>query len=169
MTFKECVQRFPLYDTLIGNYSLEQRFSIKHISDVDDIEEWKDNPFWEDSSCYSFVSFNPTSIEFECFTFTFSRVSGYLNETDDPDKFYPATYSVDFGWEKIDFNHSNWIGDEIITPDDELAIRYGWPNSKDNKWRREQIAFLFNADSYANGLTFTTPDALKEFVRNYYN
>ena len=75
----------------------------------------------------------------------------------------------------VEFRTTNGISNIIIvkygTTIDQLLIKYlNRVNSpeligdKDNK-----IAFLFNADSYANGLTFTTPDALKEFVRNYYN
>lgn len=164
MTFKNCIENFPIHDTLIGRYDSEQSFTIPNPQSISLIEEWDDNPFWEDSSCYSFVVFEPQEKKFQCWSFIFSRVSGYINETEDSEEFYPASYSEDFGWEKIDPFNPN-LEDQITLPDDELAIELGWPLAKyrEDKWRREQVAYLFDAESYLNGFTFTSPDALKNF------
>ena len=108
--------------------------------------------------------FEPQEKKFRCWSFIFSRVSGYINETEDFEEFYPASYSEDFGWEKIDPFNPN-LEDQVVLPDDELAWKLNWPVAKDSedKWRREQVAYLFNAESYLNGFTFTNPDALKIF------
>lgn len=166
MTFKNCTEYFPMYDTLVGSYSTDQSFSVPAGKNVDDIETWRDDPFWEDNSCYSFVTFNPDAKKFTVWIFAFWRVNGYINETDDPEEFFPATGSEDFGWQKID----PWdpqFEDQVTTPDDELAMEMGWPldEIKEKKWRREQVAYLFDAYSYLNGFTFTSAEALKKFVK----
>lgn len=164
MTFKNCIENFPIHDTLVGRYDSEQTFTITDPHSIDHIEKWDDNPFWEDNSCYSFVVFEPQEKKFRCWSFIFSRVSGYINETEDFEEFYPASYSEDFGWEKIDPFDPN-LEDQVTLPDDELAIELGWPLAKyrEDKWRREQVAYLFDAESYLNGFTFTSLDALKNF------
>ena len=166
MTFKNCIENFPINDTLVGTYSTDQSFSVPRGKNVDDIEHWRDNPFWEDSSCYSFVVFLPLIRKFECWSFCFNRVKGYLNETYDTDEFYPATYSKDFGWEKIDPFANN--AEQVIVPDDELAIKLGWPleDYRKDKWRREQVAYLFNPEAYQSGYVFTSADAVKKFVKS---
>lgn len=165
MTFKECVESFPIYDTLVGRYDSDQSFSVPRGKNIDDIETWSENPFWEDSSCYSFVVFLPLIKKFECWNFSFSRVNGYINSSANPKNFYPATYSEDFGWEKVDPKFE----DQIILPDEELAKTMGWPIELDyyliNKWRREQVAYLFDKDAYQSGYIFTSPEAVKKFVR----
>lgn len=166
MTFKNCVENFPIYDTLIGHYDSNQSFTISRGTDIDDIDEWRENPFWEDSSCYAFVVFVPLIKKFECYLFCFDRVKGYINETTDPEEFYPATYSEDFGWEIVDpFNPR--MEDQVTLPDDELAIALGWSlkDYKKDEWRREQVAYLFDVESYLNGFTFTNAEALKNFVK----
>jgi len=167
MTFKQCVENFPLINTLVGTYSTDQSFSVPRGSDVDDIEKWDNNPFWEDDSCYSFVVFIPTTKKFECWSFVFSRVRGYINETSEDDEFYPATYTEGFGWEKID-PFDPRLEDQITLPDLELAEQLEWPsgNYAQDKWRRKQVAYLFDAESYLNGFTFTSAAALKNFVKN---
>jgi len=165
MTFKNCIENFPLNDTLVGYYDTEQSFSVPANCNIDDIEEWRDNPFWEDSSCYSFITFDPAIKKFTCWRFLFARVKGYINETYDYDEFYPATYIEDSGWEKIDpFNKNE---NQIVLPDDELAYEIGWPLDRLNEpqWQREHVAYLFDVDSYMNGFTFTTPNAVKNFVK----
>jgi len=167
MTFKNCVENFPLNDTLVGNYNSDQSFSISVGESVDNIEKWRDNPFWEDNSSYAFVTYEPFDNEFTCWSFLFDRVKGYLNETDDPDNFYPATYSEDFGWTKID-PFDPRLEDQVTLPDDELAMQLGWPLEEltTDKYRREQVAYLFDVESYLNGYTFTSPEAIKKFVKS---
>ena len=165
MTFKNCIENFPINDTLIGYYHADQSFSVPFNGDVNDIEKWDDNPFWEDSSCYSFIVFLPLVKKFECWQFLYNRVKGYLNETYDTDEFYPVTYSEDFGWTKIDpFDPA--FEEQVTSPDDELAMELGWPLDKltEDKWRREQVAYLFDHEAYMNGFIFTSPEAVKKFV-----
>lgn len=166
MTFKQCVENFPRFRTLVGTYNTEQSFTVLPGCTINNIEQWPDNPFWEDSSCYSFVVFEPQDKKFVVWTFSYFHVCGYINETDDPEEFYPAIYSKDFGWEKID----PWdpqFKEQVTTSDDELAIEMGWPldEIEKRKWRREQVAYLFDAESYLNGFTFTSAEALKNFVK----
>lgn len=165
MTFMDCVIDFPRNHTLVGFYETEQSFSVPSGCNVDDIEQWRDNPFWEDDSCYSFVEFEPATKRFIVWTFSFFRVRGYINETNDYDEFYPAVYSEEFGWEPIDSFYSD-AGDTILVPDGELAMALGWPleELQDDKWRREQAAYMFNPEAYSNGLIFTSPEAIKKFV-----
>lgn len=166
MTFKECMENFPRNYTLVGFYETEQSFEVPRGHNVDDIEQWHDNPFWEDDSCYSFVEFEPTTKRFVAWTFGFFRVCGYINETNDYEEFYPATHSDAFGWEIVDPFNSN-IDETILVPDDELAMELGWPLKEllDDKWRREQAAYMFDHEAYLNGLIFTSPDAIKKFVK----
>lgn len=166
MTFKECVENFPCFHTLVGTYNTEQSFTVLPGCTINNIEEWPDNPFWEDSSCYSFVVFDPQAKKFIVWTFSYFRVKGYINETDDPEEFYPAIYSEGFGWEKVDpFNPR--MEDQVTLPDDELAIALGWSlkDYKKDEWRREQVAYLFDMDAYTSGYVFTSPAAIKKFVK----
>lgn len=163
MTLKSCIENFPKDDTLIGQYELSQ---IKRTSDIEDIENWRYNPFWEDATCYSFIIFNPATKRFECWNYIFDKVSGYISCSGEYDDFFPVIYSEDFGYEKID----PWdpqFKDQVTTLDDELAMEMGWPldEIKERKWRREQVAYLFDAESYLNGFTFTSAEALKKFVK----
>lgn len=165
MTFKECIENFPREHTLVGFYDTEQSFGVPRGRNIDDIEKWKDNPFWEDDTCYSFVEFEPATRRFIVWTFCFYRVCGYINETDDYEEFYPATYSDGCGWELVDpFDSST--DNIVLVPDDELAMALGWPLKElcKDKWRREQAAYLFNPEKYSNGLIFTSPDTIKKFV-----
>ena len=163
MKFKDCVKNFPLNDTLVGYYDTEQSFSISVGRSVDNIEKWRDNPFWEDDNSYAFITYEPFDNKFTCWNFLFDRVKGYLNETDDPDNFYPATHSEDFGWIKIDPSDP-----KVIFPDDKLAIKLGWPLEEltTDKYRREQVAYLFDPENYLNGYILTSPDAIKKFVKS---
>lgn len=158
MTFKTCTKYFPIFDTLVGSY--------QSFESIDSTQEWHDDPFWEDSSCYSFVEFDPGTKKFTVWSFSFWRVNGYINETDNPEEFYPAVCSDDYGWEKVDPWDSQ-TNDQVITLDDELAMEMDWPldEIKERKWRREQVAYLFDPEAYQNGYIFTNPKALKEFVK----
>jgi hypothetical protein len=158
MRFKDCTEYFPIFDTLVGSY--------QPFASISATEEWRENPFWEDSSCYSFVTFDPDTKKFTAWSYSFWRVNGYINETDDPEEFYPAVCSEDYGWEKVDpWNYQS--NDQVIALDDELAIEMDWPldEIKERKWRREQVAYLFDTDSYLNGFTFTNIEALKKFIK----
>ena len=46
MTFKDCTEYFPIFDTLVGSYNTDQSFSVPAGKNVDDIEEWRDACKW---------------------------------------------------------------------------------------------------------------------------
>lgn len=171
MTFEECVKNFPLRDTLIGSYSTEQSFTLSQPEGVYDIADWRDSPFWEDESCYSFIVYCPESNKFECWSFLFDRVCGYINESEDVNNFYPATCTDSFGWSKIDPLDPR-LEDQITLPDIELAKEKGWPleDIRERKWRREQVAYLFDREAYNKGYIFTSHKAIIDFVesRNHF-
>ena len=165
MTFKNCVENFPLEETWVGSYSEDETFSIARPG-PEFTEE--DELFWEDDSCVSFVVWNPTDKQFHHIFYGFWPVKGYITETNDTDDFYPATYSPDFGWEKVDPFYGE---DEIFKPDDELAIELGIPleHYKEKKWRREVIAYSYDIEAYCNGWTFTSLEALNKFVKENFS
>ena len=176
MTFEECTHEFPIWKTIIGNYGMDGDFLITDKTSVDDIENWDDPPLeWKNNNdydcAYPFVVFE--NGKFERWYFAGQRVNGYLNESTDPDKFFPATYSEDFGWEPYDpdskdnYNTSYFVPDYILR--DEL-ISQG--RIKDqmfgDRWLREQVAYTFDSKKYLNGEIFTTFDQIKEFVHANY-
>lgn len=177
MTFEECVKEFPIWKTIIGNYGMDGDFSIDKKEAIDNIENWHDCPLeWENNNndydcAYPFVVFE--NGKFECWYFAGQRVNGYLNESTDPNNFFPATYSEDFGWEpynpdsKDNYNTSYFVPDYILQ--DEL-IAQGRIKSRmfGDKWLREQVAYTFDSEKYLNGEIFTTFDQIKEFVHANY-
>lgn len=150
MTFKNCVEYYPLDESWVGEYFDEP------------ISKDENMFFWEDDSCVSFVVWDPQDKLFHSIHFGFFPVKGYINDTDDPNEFYPATYSDDFGWEKVDpFNE-----DIVFAPDDETAIMLGIPleHYKEKRWRREIIAYFYDTEAYCNGWIFTSLESLNKFI-----
>ena len=121
MTFENCVDKFPIWKTIIGNYGMDETFTISSKEGIDDIEHWHNSPLeWENDSdydcAYPFVVYVGEG-KFECWYFAGQRVNGYLNETTDPEKFFPATYSDDFGWEPYDPNNRDNYNALFFIPD----------------------------------------------------
>ena len=173
MTFENCVDKFPIWKTIIGNYGMDETFTISSKEGIDDIEHWHNSPLeWENDSdydcAYPFVVYVGEG-KFECWYFAGQRVNGYLNETTDPEKFFPATYSDDFGWEPYDPNNRDNYNALFFIPDmglkDELIeagrikkIIFG------HKWMNEQVAYMYDSEKYMNGEIFTTFEQIKKFV-----
>ncbi len=162
MTFKQCTENFPLNDTWVGEYSEEDTdvISIKYQTKFTE----EDMLFWEDDSCISFVIWDPIDKMFHHIYYGFFPVKGYLTEEDNDGNFYPATYSPDFGWEKVDPFHGE---DQIFVPDEELAIELGIPleHYKEKQWRREIIAYSYDIEAYCNGWIFTSLESLNKFIK----
>lgn len=163
MNFKTCTEYFPLNDTWVGQYSNEEEDILSITHQVIFTEE--DELFWEDDSCCAFITWDPEDKVFHNMYFGFAPVKGYLTETEDPDDFYPATYSEDFGWEKIDPFEEEAL--QVFAPDYEIATGLGIPleHYKEKKWRREVIAYCYDVESYENGWTFTSLESLNKFVK----
>lgn len=164
MKFDECVVKYPIQHTLVGYYDSDQYFRLPIGGNVDDIEHWQNPPFQDGEGCYSFITYDPFIRDFTCWQFIFQRVEGYINNSNDPNNFFPAICSKDFNWEKIDPYAKS--GFRIIPLSRELAEKFGWPLDEyaTDKYRKEQIAYLFNPKSYLEELTFTNAAAIKKFV-----
>ena len=172
MTFENCIDKFPIWKTIIGNYGMDETFTISSKEGIDDIEHWHNSPLeWENDSdydcAYPFVVYVGEG-KFECWYFAGQRVNGYLNETDDPEKFFPATYSDDFGWEPYDPNNRDNYNALFFIPDmglkDELIEAGRIKKIFGHKWMNEQIAYMYDSEKYMNGEIVTTFEQIKKFV-----
>lgn len=150
MTFKTCTEYYPIHETLVGNYWYDQSFEASKDTDIEGLRE---DPFFEDRSCYAFVVYNEEDDEFDCYKFVFYRVGGYINDSDDYGNFYPAYYEDDFGWTKIDPDNLE-DGDMLVVYNDELP----------GKNLREQLAYLYDPELYEKGFIFTEPVSIKYFL-----
>ena len=173
MTFEECVKEFPIWQAVIGNYGMDGNFTLTAKEAIDDIEDWPDCPLeWNNDNAYDcaypFVVYVGDN-KFECWYFAGQRVNGYLNESADPDAFYPATYSDDFGWEPFDPENSNNYNTMYFTFNDELRKKLMDKGRIDklfgHKWMTEQVAYMYDNEKYMNGEIFTTYEQIKKFVR----
>lgn len=174
MTFEQCVKEFPIWKTYIGTYSNNKSFTVENENDIDAIETW-DDPIleWNQDDtiyegCYPFVVYDGNG-HFTCWYFAARTVNGYLNETDSPDEFYPATYSEDFGWEPFNPNDYYNYNNAWMIPDYELCkslVDEGRLERRvfGNKWMNEQVAYVFDKDKYMKGEIFTSYEQLKKFV-----
>lgn len=176
MTFEECVKEFPLDKTIIGNYASDQTFYIKNPEDIEGIENWPDPPLeWaQDTTVYEgsypFIVYEGNG-EFVCWYYCGFTVSGYLNETENPNCFYPATYSEDFGWERFDPHDRDNYNMSYEIPDYKLRDELmGMGRLKNrimgHKWMTEQVAYHFDVEKYLGGEIITTYEQLKEFVNS---
>ena len=155
MTFEECVKKYPKYKTFVGNYDMDSTFKAHCYEDVKDIDKWDYAPLDWGNGALPFVVYNPETDTFECWYYAYYTVQGYLNETELPSNFYPATYSEDFGWEKVDINN---LGTTVILPPIPIV-------NEDNEYyeRVIQAAKLFPLEEgYTILLTY---DAIKNFCK----
>ena len=173
MTFEECVKEFPIWQTVIGNYGMDGNFTLSAKEAINDIEDWPDCPLeWHNDSTYDcaypFVVYVGDN-KFECWYFAGQRVNGYLNESTNPDAFYPATYSEDFGWEpfnpndQYNYNTCYFIPNERLR--DELVEQGRIKKVFGHKWMTEQVAYTYDNEKYMNGEIFTSFEQIKKFVR----
>ena len=62
MTYKECIDNFPVENTIAGIYGTEQSFTLEPGANVDDIETWSDPPLeWGDDDAFQFVIYDPSA------------------------------------------------------------------------------------------------------------
>ena len=166
MTFEEVCRKYPKYTTLVGNYYNDENFEAHCYKDVENIDKWDYPPLEPILNSIPFIYYNTTTDKFECWLFSYDTVSGYINETDNPNNFYPLIYSESFGLEKIDFNSSEYI---IFTPNEEEAAKLGFENPTDYAAREAQVTFHFDKEEYIKGNIFTSYDAVKNFCRKMEN
>ena len=152
MTFEEVVKKYPLHTTYVGDFYCDETFQASSLKDVIDIDHWEFAPFDWSSDSLPFVYYNTDTNQVEGWRFSFFPVAGYINDSDNPDQFQPATYSDDFGWEIVDFNeYIVLLEPENIDPDYEYLTRV------------EQAAQLFDKEAFDQGLIFCTADAIKNY------
>ena len=98
----------------------------------------------------------------------FTRKKESIYETTDPEKFFPATYSEDFGWEPYDPNSRDNYNALYFVPDmglkDELIEAGRIKKIFGHKWMNEQCAYMYDSEKYMNGEIFTTFEQIKKFV-----
>lgn len=149
MKLKEAMENYPMHETLVGFYDCESSFICDNIEQLADADEWVVPPFTLPQEGYfNFVRYMGDH-KFECWTFSYYRVSGYLT-VDDYDNFIPMVYSEDFGWEEA----FDGVYDTIIAPDE-----YGKTVTV------EDVAMHFDEESYNDGTIFTSIEQLRNFVR----
>ena len=155
MTFEECVKKYPKYKTFVGNYGMDSTFKAHCFEDVKDIDRWEYAPLDWGSGVLPFVVYNQVTDIFECWYYAYDTVQGYLNETENPNNFYPAIYNEDLGWEKVDVNNlRNIVILEPITPVDENNEYYE---------RIIQAAHTFDKEAFYNCRIMLTYDDIKHF------
>ena len=157
MTFEEVTKKYPIRTTYVGNFYNDESFTAHCYDDVKDIDRWDYAPLDWGSGLLPFVYYNEEKDEFECWMFGYWPVMGYMNETADPNNFYPLTYSEDFGWEKVDFNSAEDI--ILIEPENIDA---------ENKYleRVKQAAKYWDEEAFNGGKIFCTYDAIKNYFAN---
>ena len=157
MTFEEVTKKYPMYTTYVGNFYNDESFRAHCYDDIKDIDRWNYAPLDWGSNALPFIYYNEEKDEFECWTFSYWSVMGYMNETANPNNFYPLTYSEDFGWEKVDFNSAENI---ILVEPENIDAEYRYLE------RVEQAAKCWNEEAFNSGKIFCTYDAIKNYFAN---
>lgn len=157
MTFEEVTKKYPLHTTYVGNFTCDQHFTAHSYNDVKDIDQWDYAPLDWGSGVLPFIYYNKEQDRFDCMTFYYFPVRGYINETTDPNNFYPATNSEDFGWEKVDINNTH---DIILVEPENIDKDYYFLE------RVEQAAKAWDEDAFNSGKIFCTYDAIKNYFAN---
>ena len=157
MTFEEVIKKYPLNTTYVGNFYHEESFTAHSYEDVKDIDRWDSPPFDWGSGCLPFVYYDEITDEFECWMFSYWPIAGYINETNNPNNFYPATYSEEYGWEKVDVNNTE---DIILLEPDNIDRNYEYLE------RVEQAAKVWDEEAFKRGKVFCTADAIKNYFAN---
>lgn len=162
MNFKEIQEKYPIHTTLIGTYSTDQSFTATKLSQVEDIKDWYDNPFYKEDTWMPFVRYN--NEKFECWGFGFSRVVGYFT---DGEKYKLVTYCEGFGYEMTDPDSDFDENNIVIIPDsyDYEMFNGDWDKMTSFPAMNEHIARKFDEDAYFEGRIFTDPEQLINFVK----
>lgn len=161
MTFEEVTKKYPLYTTYVGQFYCDERFTAHFYDDIKDIDRWEFSPFDWGSGWLPFVYYNEANDEFECWSFVYFVVSGYINETIHPNNFYPAIFSADYSnWEKIDVNNTD---DIILVEPKNIDKDYEYLE------RIEQAAKVWDKEAFERGKIFCTADAIKNYFGDKQN
>ena len=152
MTLKEAKENYPIYDTIAGFYDCQQTFKCNNVKQIENIENWSNPPLPSPQEGYfNFIRYMGDN-EFECWTFAYYRVSGYLT-LDEYDNFIPMVYSEDFGWEEADPGVENGLY-TVFAPEE-----FG------KSVTAEQVAEAFDPEAYADGYIFFSPEEIINFVK----
>ena len=154
MTFEEVTKKYPIRTTYVGNFYSDQSFIAHCYDDIKDIDRWDYAPLDWGSGALPFIYYNEESDEFECWTFSYFPVMGYINETTNPNNFYPLTYSEWSGWEKVNFNS---IKNIILVEPENIDMNYEYLE------RVEQAAKYWDEEAFNSGKIFCTYDAIKNY------
>lgn len=152
MTLKVIQEYYPLKNSIAGFYDCQRTFTCDKIEQLEDMEKRDIPPFTEPQEGYfDFVRYMGGH-EFECWTFVYWPISGYLTTTDGED-FVPMIYDEDFGWEEANpFIH------------DDRHIVFA-PEEYGEKVDVDMVAAAFDEEAYVNGLIFTNAKELRKFVQ----
>ena len=96
MNFEEVTKKYTLYTTYVGNFYCDEHFTAHSYNAVKDIDRWDCAPLDWGPGALPFVYYNEAKDEFDCWVFSYFPVNGYINETADPNNFYPAIFSDDW-------------------------------------------------------------------------
>ncbi len=154
MTFEEVIKKYPPHTTYIGNFYCDERFTAHSYDDVKNIEKWDNAPLNCCPGTLPFIYYNETHDDFECWTFSYYPVSGYINDDINTNNFYPAVFTDEWGWEKIDVNNTEDI--ILIKPDN-------IDNGYDYLARVEQAAKVWNEEAFRRGKIFFTYEEIKNY------
>lgn len=157
MTFEEVTKKYPLNTTYVGYFYHDESFTAHSYDDIKDIDRWDYAPLDWGSGSLPFIYYNEEHDEFECWTFSYYPVRGYLNETTNSNNFYPAIFSDDWNWEKVDVNNTE---DIILVEPENIDKDYEYLE------RVEQAAKVWDEDALKCGKIFCTYDAIKNYFAN---
>lgn len=163
MDFQDIVEKYPLHDTLIGEYGTDYSFEVNKLSQVIDIDKWIYAPLDWGENYMPFIRYQDN--KFECWYFAYNRVCGYF--TADEEGFnYKLVIKFNNNYEIIDPDNLKNSKTKIMIPDEVDCALY------DCDWNRmvayenmlEHVARVFDPIAYKEGRILTSYDAIKKFV-----
>ena len=157
MTFEEVVKKYPLHTTYVGRFYYDEHFTAHSYDDIKDIDRWDYAPLDWDSGILPFIYYNEAEDKFDCWVFSYYSVEGYINETINPNNFYPAVFTEEWNWEKVNINNTE---DIILVEPENIDKDYEYLE------RVEQAAKVWDEDAFKRGKIFCTYDAIKNYFAN---
>ena len=164
MDFQDIVEKYPIHDTLIGEYGTDQSFEVNKPSQITEtLIRGIMRPLIGAENYMPFIRYQDN--KFECWYFAYDRVCGYF--TADEEGFnYKLVIKFDNNYEIVNPNNLENSATKIMIPDEVDCALY------DCDWNRmvayenmlEHVARVFDPVAYKEGRILTSYDAIKKFV-----
>lgn len=169
MNKKEIVERYPVHDTLVGNYYIDYVFDADPTAPADEfvdalIEDGIISFEMMDGS-FPFIVYDEGASHYRFYyiLYSFNRVHGYY--TPDFENYQLVCYSETDGDYLVDPECETQF--DIITPDelDGELHNWNWEEISSNEVMREHAARVYDEELYNSGYVFTSAEELKNFLK----